>query len=63
MPISQPRKSLRPTPSELSVGHVIQAAISDGMRTQAVNISDKPYCDIGTPEGLTQALRRFAVLS
>ena len=56
------KKKFATTPSELSVGHVIQAAISDGVRTQAVTVSAKPYCDIGTPEGLTQALGRFAVL-
>jgi glucose-1-phosphate thymidylyltransferase len=54
-------KTLKSDPPELSVGHVIQAAIRDGMRAEAVKVSDKPYCDIGTPNGLAQAIRRFAV--
>jgi glucose-1-phosphate thymidylyltransferase len=45
--------------SEISVGHVIQAAIREGMRTEGVEVSDEPYYDIGTPEGLSRAIRRF----
>jgi glucose-1-phosphate thymidylyltransferase len=47
---------------ELSVGHVIQAAIRDGLRVEGAAVSDEPYLDIGTPEGLTRAIKRFAVL-
>jgi len=47
-------------PPTLSVGHVIQAAIRRGLQTEAVIISNLPYCDIGTPEGLNTAMRRFA---
>ena len=54
------QKTLGPNQPELSVGHVIQAAIHAGMRAEAVIISDQPYCDIGTQEGLSQAIRRFA---
>ena len=44
---------------EISVGHVIQAAIREGMRSEGVEVSDEPYYDIGTPEGLSRAIRRF----
>jgi glucose-1-phosphate thymidylyltransferase len=44
---------------ELSVGHVIQAAIRSGLRVEGIPISDEPYFDIGTPEGLARALERF----
>ena len=39
-------------PTELTVGHVIQAAIREGMRTQSVTFSGRSYLDIGTSEGL-----------
>jgi glucose-1-phosphate thymidylyltransferase len=45
--------------SELSVGHVIQAAICAGLRVQGFPVSDEPYLDIGTPEGLARAIKRF----
>ena len=54
------QKKLSSTPPDLSVGHVIQAAIRHGMRTEGVEISDQPYCDIGTPDGMTRAIKRFA---
>jgi len=50
------------SPTELSVGHVIQAAIREGMRAESVVISDQPYCDIGTADGLMKAMRRFGPL-
>jgi glucose-1-phosphate thymidylyltransferase len=49
------------TQPELSVGAVIQAAIQEGLRVQAAPVSDVPYLDIGTPEDLARAVRRFAV--
>jgi glucose-1-phosphate thymidylyltransferase len=45
--------------SELSLGHVIQAAIRAGLRVQGYPVSDEPYLDIGTPEGLARAIKRF----
>lgn len=45
---------------ELSVGMVIQAAIRAGLRVDAVPVSEEPYFDIGTPEGLVKAMARFA---
>jgi glucose-1-phosphate thymidylyltransferase len=44
---------------ELSVGRVIQAAIRSGLRVRGIPVSDEPYFDIGTPEGLARALERF----
>jgi glucose-1-phosphate thymidylyltransferase len=41
---------------ELSAGHAIEAAIQAGLRVEAVMVTDKPYLDIGTPEGLQKAL-------
>jgi glucose-1-phosphate thymidylyltransferase len=44
---------------ELSVGHVIQAAIRAGLAVEGVQVSQEPYYDIGTPEGLARAIQRF----
>ncbi|HZA52669.1 MAG TPA: sugar phosphate nucleotidyltransferase [Candidatus Udaeobacter sp.] len=54
------QKTVAPSHAELSVGHVIQAAIRDGLRVEGVPVSDEPYLDIGTPEGLTKAIKRYA---
>lgn len=45
---------------ELSVGMTIQAAIREGLRVEGVPVSDEPCLDIGTPEGLANAIARFA---
>jgi glucose-1-phosphate thymidylyltransferase len=45
---------------ELSVGMVIQAAICAGLRVDGLPVSEEPYFDIGTPEGLAKAMSRFA---
>ena len=42
---------------ELFVGDVIQAAIQDGLQVDAVPFPDGVCLDIGTPEGLIQAVR------
>jgi glucose-1-phosphate thymidylyltransferase len=39
-------------PEELTVGEVIQAAVSDGLLAQSVIFRRRTYLDIGTPEGL-----------
>ena len=39
-------------PEELTVGHVIQAAIHEGITTQSIFFHRQKYLDIGTPEGL-----------
>lgn len=41
-------------PAELTVGHVIQAAVSEGMATQSVIFPRRTYLDIGTPVALQQ---------
>lgn len=45
---------------EISVGHVIQAAIQDGVRGQAVIFPDHGYLDIGTPGNLLKAVEQSA---
>jgi glucose-1-phosphate thymidylyltransferase len=42
---------------ELSMGHVIEAAVSSDLKVEAVIVSDDPYLDIGTPENLLKAIR------
>lgn len=54
------QKAAASSPPELSVGHLIQAAVRDGMLVEGVVVSDEPYFDIGTPEGLAKAINRFA---
>jgi glucose-1-phosphate thymidylyltransferase len=54
------QKSAAASEPELSVGHVIQAAIRDGLRIEGVPVSDEPYLDIGTPEGLNKGIKRYA---
>ena len=49
-------------PSELTVGHVIQAAISEGVPIQSVDFSSRSYFDIGTPENLIEAIRESPTL-
>jgi len=44
-----------PADVELIVGHVIQAALKNGLRVEAVVFSDGEYLDIGTPEHLERA--------
>ena len=43
---------------EISVGQVIQSAIHDGVRGQAVSFPDHGYLDIGTPENLFKAVEQ-----
>ena len=43
---------------EISVGQVIQAAIHEGVRGQAVIFPDHEYLDIGTPENLFKAVEQ-----
>jgi glucose-1-phosphate thymidylyltransferase len=44
-------------PTELTVGHVIQAAVSAGVPTQSVTFPRRTYLDIGTPADLIEAVR------
>jgi len=45
-----------PRQSELSVGHVFQAALQDGLRFQAVRFPNRSFVDIGTPQNLEKAV-------
>jgi len=47
--------------SELFLWDVLQAALRDGLRIDAVPLSDAPFLDIGTPEDLVRAVRGFAI--
>jgi glucose-1-phosphate thymidylyltransferase len=50
----------RPTAAEgteLSAGHAFQAAIRAGLHVSGVVVSESSYLDIGTPEGLREAIR------
>jgi len=42
---------------ELSVGHVVQAALGDGLAAEAVIFEQGGYIDVGTPEDLAKARR------
>ena len=44
---------------ELFIGKVIQEAINDGLRVEAIHVSDTPYIDIGTPDDLLRATKRL----
>jgi glucose-1-phosphate thymidylyltransferase len=41
--------------TELFVGDVIRTAIDEGLKVEAVHVSDQPYIDIGTPDDLSRA--------
>jgi glucose-1-phosphate thymidylyltransferase len=43
---------------ELSAGHAIQAAIRAGLKVVALILNETPYLDMGTPEGLREAMKR-----
>jgi glucose-1-phosphate thymidylyltransferase len=47
--------------SELSVGHVLQAALQNGLRMEGVQFPECSYLDIGTPDSLCTAMydRKF----
>jgi glucose-1-phosphate thymidylyltransferase len=51
------RKASAATQPEVSVGNVIQAAIEAGLKVEGLPVSSLPYLDIGTPEGLTLAIK------
>lgn len=49
---------------DLQVGHVFNAAIEAGFDVRAATVSDKPFVDIGSPDGLARfALHRRRLLS
>lgn len=42
---------------ELSMGHVIEAAVANDLKVEGIRVSEDPYLDIGTPENLLKAIR------
>ena len=48
--------------TEVSAGHAIDAGIKAGLRVDSTIVSNSPYLDIGTPDGLRMALQRSAEL-
>jgi glucose-1-phosphate thymidylyltransferase len=48
-----------PAHGEVQLGDVIRAAVDDGWRVDAVEVSEGAYCDIGTPEELAEAQAEF----
>ena len=55
------RQDPSPGSRELTAGDVLQAAIENHLRVDAVPVSKEPYLDIGTPERLLKAVKDFAV--
>lgn len=49
------------TEPEPAMGSVLQAAIEAGLRVEALPVCDKPFLDIGTPDGLAAADRQANV--
>lgn len=41
----------------LPVGDILHAAIGEGLQVQAVEVSSRPFLDVGTLDGLAEALR------
>ena len=56
-PTSGAQCFMESSPCELSIGHVLQAALQRGLDIQTVAFPKGLYLDIGTPEGLDNALR------
>ncbi len=55
------RQEPPPAARELTAGDVIQAAIENNLRVDAVQVSKDPYLDIGTPERLFTAVKDFVI--
>ena len=50
------------TPSELYLGHVMQAAIEAGLSIEVETFQGGSFIDVGTPAGFAQALQRHGAL-
>lgn len=46
-------------PFELSMGEVFRAALDSGLKIEAAVFDDAEFLDIGTPDSLSEAVRRF----
>jgi len=51
-------ESRAPEAPELIAGDAIKASVRAGLKAEAVILSEEPYLDIGTPEGLAKATRQ-----
>jgi glucose-1-phosphate thymidylyltransferase len=47
------------TETELTMGHVFQAALSAGLRVESVYFETGSYLDIGTPDDMIKGVRSF----
>lgn len=59
VPRTAPQDPTAVLPPELSVGHVIRAAIENGLHAQTVSFRNHAYLDIGTPDGFKRATATF----
>lgn len=46
------------TETELSIGEVVQAGISEGLKVEGIPVSDEPFVDIGLPGNLARVLNQ-----
>ncbi len=51
-----PLKEVTHLEAELSLSEVMQSALEGGLNVQGVTVAHQPFLDIGTPEGLAQAI-------
>ncbi len=51
-----PLKEMTHLEAELSLSEVLQVGLEGGLNVQGVTVSHQPFLDIGTPEGLAQAI-------
>jgi glucose-1-phosphate thymidylyltransferase len=52
-------KGSRAVKPELSMGHIIKAAVARGLKVEGISVSEDPYLDIGTPKNLLKAIRNI----
>jgi glucose-1-phosphate thymidylyltransferase len=44
---------------ELFVGDVVRSAIQDGLKVDGIQVSTQPFLDIGIPENLVKAMKKY----
>ncbi|MEJ8800604.1 sugar phosphate nucleotidyltransferase [Pontibacter sp. H249] len=57
--LQQMQENISPSSHELSIGNVIQAAITNGLRVQSVLLEKGTCLDVGTPEDLRKAILQY----
>jgi glucose-1-phosphate thymidylyltransferase len=62
-PRTDPQRPGAGLPLELTVGHVLQAAVRSGLYAQTVSFPDETYLDIGTPQALRHTLEAAAAIT